>query len=205
VTGPPHARTISLRLRDSLVARGTVTVSDGSPRADSVQVEGPEEGLRSLEDGQEHTTSSTRTYRTHLGTGTAGTAPSPDGGEGHGHLRQGGVADTEALAPGAAAEAAEARGPAPFRGLVPYLRPFSFFGPSLSSAGVALRIGCRRVDVTSSAPNTTAELPVGEQKYAPSRRTRVLNRPPRACLPGPASPPGRRIAGRSIWRAIGCG
>jgi hypothetical protein len=38
VTGPPHARTISLRLRDSLVARGTVTVSDGSPRADSVQV-----------------------------------------------------------------------------------------------------------------------------------------------------------------------
>jgi hypothetical protein len=67
VTGPPHARTISLRLRDSLVARGTVTVSDGfAACADSVPVKVQRRVSGHWKTVKSTTTSSTGTYRTRL-------------------------------------------------------------------------------------------------------------------------------------------
>ena len=67
VTGPPHARTISLRLRDSLIARGTVTVSDGfAACADSVPVKVQRRVSGHWKTVKSTTTSSTGTYRTHL-------------------------------------------------------------------------------------------------------------------------------------------
>jgi hypothetical protein len=67
VTGPPHARTISLRLRDALVARGTVTVTDGfSACADSVQVKVQRRVSGRWKTLKSTTTSSTGSYRTRL-------------------------------------------------------------------------------------------------------------------------------------------
>jgi IPT/TIG domain len=67
VTGPPHARTISLRLRDSLIARGTVSVSDGfAACADSVPVKVQRMVSGRWKTVKSTTTSSTGTYRTHL-------------------------------------------------------------------------------------------------------------------------------------------
>jgi hypothetical protein len=67
VTGPPHARTISLRLRDSLVARGTVTVTDGfAACADSVTVKVQRRVSGHWKTVKSTTTSSTGSYRTHL-------------------------------------------------------------------------------------------------------------------------------------------
>jgi IPT/TIG domain len=67
VTSPPHARTISLRLRDSLVARGTVTVSDGfAACADSVPVKVQRRVPGHWKTVKSATTSSTGTYRTHV-------------------------------------------------------------------------------------------------------------------------------------------
>jgi len=67
VTGPPHARTISLRLRDSLIARGTVTVSDGfAACADTVPVKVQRRVSGRWKTVKSTTTSSTGTYRTHL-------------------------------------------------------------------------------------------------------------------------------------------
>jgi hypothetical protein len=67
VTGAPHARTISLRLRDALIARGTVTVSDGfAACADSVQVKVQRRVSGRWKTVKSTTTSSTGTYRTHL-------------------------------------------------------------------------------------------------------------------------------------------
>jgi hypothetical protein len=67
VTGPPHARTISLRLRDSLIARGTVTVSDGfAACADTVPVKVQRRVSGHWKTVKSTTTSSTGTYRTHL-------------------------------------------------------------------------------------------------------------------------------------------
>jgi hypothetical protein len=67
VTGPPHARTISLRLRDALVARGTVTVSDGfTACADSVPVKVQRRVSGKWKTVKSTTTSSTGTYRTRL-------------------------------------------------------------------------------------------------------------------------------------------
>ncbi len=67
VTGPPHARTISLRLRDSLIARGTVTVSDGfAACADTVPVKVQRRVSSHWKTVKSTTTSSTGTYRTRL-------------------------------------------------------------------------------------------------------------------------------------------
>jgi hypothetical protein len=67
VTGPPHARTISLRLRDSLVARGTVTVTDGfAACADSVPVKVQRRVSGHWKTVKSTTTSATGTYRTRL-------------------------------------------------------------------------------------------------------------------------------------------
>jgi hypothetical protein len=67
VTGPPHARTISLRLRDALVARGTVTVTDGfAACADSVPVKVQRRVSGHWKTVKSTTTSSTGTYRIRL-------------------------------------------------------------------------------------------------------------------------------------------
>ncbi len=67
VTGAPHARTISLRLRDSLIARGTVTVGDGfAACADTVPVKVQRRVSSHWKTVKSTTTSSTGTYRTRL-------------------------------------------------------------------------------------------------------------------------------------------
>jgi hypothetical protein len=67
VTAPPHARSISLRLRDSLVARGTVTVIDGFTLcADTVSVKVQKRVSGHWRTIKSMTTSSTGGYRTHL-------------------------------------------------------------------------------------------------------------------------------------------
>jgi hypothetical protein len=67
VTGLSHARSISLRLRDSLVARGRVTVSDGfAACADSVAVKVQKRVSGHWKTVKNTTTSSTGGYQTHL-------------------------------------------------------------------------------------------------------------------------------------------
>ena len=67
VTAPPHARSISLRLRDSLVARGKVSVSDGfAACADTVSVKVQKRISGHWRTIKSTTTSSTGDYRTHL-------------------------------------------------------------------------------------------------------------------------------------------
>jgi hypothetical protein len=67
VTGLSHARSISLRLRDSLVARGKVTVSDGfAACADSVAVKVQKRVSGHWKTVKNTTTSSTGGYQTHL-------------------------------------------------------------------------------------------------------------------------------------------
>src|SRR6266511_3886290 len=67
VTGAPHARTISLRLRDSLIARGTVTVGDGfAACADTVPVKVQRRVSSHWKTVKSTTTSYTGTYRTRL-------------------------------------------------------------------------------------------------------------------------------------------
>jgi hypothetical protein len=67
VTGPAHARTISLRLRDALVARGMVTVSDGfTACADSVPVKVQRRVSGKWKTVKSTTTSTTGSYRTRL-------------------------------------------------------------------------------------------------------------------------------------------
>jgi IPT/TIG domain len=67
VTGLSHARSISLRLSDSLVARGKVTVSDGfAACADSVAVKVQKRVSGHWQTVKNTTTSATGGYRTHL-------------------------------------------------------------------------------------------------------------------------------------------
>jgi hypothetical protein len=67
VTGPSHARSISLRLRDALVARGKVTVIDGfAACADSVAVKVQKRVSGHWKTVKNTTTSSTGAYRVHL-------------------------------------------------------------------------------------------------------------------------------------------
>jgi hypothetical protein len=67
VTGPPHARSISLRLRDSLVARGKVSVTDAfAACADTVSVKVQKRVSGHWRTVKSTTTSSTGGYRTHL-------------------------------------------------------------------------------------------------------------------------------------------
>jgi hypothetical protein len=67
VTAPPHARSISLALRDSLVARGMVSVSDGfAACADTVSVKVQKRISGHWRTIKSTTTSSTGGYRTHL-------------------------------------------------------------------------------------------------------------------------------------------
>ncbi len=67
VTVPSHARNISLRLRDALVARGKITVSDGfAACAASVAVKIQKRVSGHWKTVKNTTTSSTGAYRTHL-------------------------------------------------------------------------------------------------------------------------------------------
>jgi hypothetical protein len=67
VTGPSHDRSISLRLRDTLVARGRVTVSDGfTACADTVPVKIQKKVSGHWKTVKNTTTSSTGAYRIHL-------------------------------------------------------------------------------------------------------------------------------------------
>jgi hypothetical protein len=67
VTGPSHDRSISLRLRDTLVARGKVTVRDGfTACADTVPVKIQKKVSGHWKTVKNTTTSSTGAYRIHL-------------------------------------------------------------------------------------------------------------------------------------------